>query len=143
MIHDVEKARLLLARVRESDSYDTQLNADLFDWSGTVKEHHCLRWRRMEGRKDVSRNDYLRAWSPDFCKSVDAAIKLAEHKLPGSGMLFGKGRTRPEEPLFGCVIRATVELGSAEIGAGEHPKSLSLAIVAATLSAIISQSDPS
>jgi len=45
--------------------------------------------------------------SLEFTASVDAAIALCERVLPGRGRSMSKGRTRPDEPLYGCQIYAS------------------------------------
>lgn len=41
--------------------------------------------------------------------SIDAAVALFERALWGRGLLIGKGRTRPDEPLWGVQILASDE----------------------------------
>lgn len=45
----------------------------------------------------------------DPTRSLDAAIALCERVLWGRGLLIGKGRTRPDEPLWGVQILASDE----------------------------------
>lgn len=74
-----------------------------------------------------------------YTSSVDAAIGLAEKMLPGHGRLTGKGRTRPDEPLYGAQI-FDVEFAPALtpqnlIGEAEHGVE-AIALVIAVLRAI-------
>lgn len=68
--------------------------------------------------------------------SIDAAVAFAERVLPGCWYQIAKGKLRDAEPLFGALIL----FGSDEVlGAGEHPTSLPIAILIATLRALQAQ----
>lgn len=41
-----------------------------------VQERHCAQWIRMDNRPDLSREDYLTAWAPDYSLHWDAAVSL-------------------------------------------------------------------
>lgn len=82
-----------------------------------------------------------RDYAPTYTASLDAAIALAERILPGCGLLLGKGRTRPDEPLFGAQIYATA-MGYRDeepVAEAEHNSSLALALCLAIIRALIAE----
>lgn len=75
-----------------------------------------------------------------YTASLDAAVALCERVLWGRGLLIGKGRTRPSEPLWGVQILASDENEEqrempvlAEAEANAPALALCLAIVRALL----------
>jgi len=73
------------------------------------------------------------AWTP-FTSSLDAALALVEEKLPGTFWHVAKGRTRPDEPLFGAEL-VSPEHGGVNV-AVEHESSVALALILALLRAL-------
>jgi hypothetical protein len=69
---------------------------------------------------------------------TDAALALVERALPDPFWMFAKGRTRPDEPLFGFVLYEGEWDFNPEtaLGVGEHDDRC-LAILAALLKALI------
>lgn len=57
---------------------------------------------------------------PQYTCSIDAAVALVPE---GLGRMSGRGRTRPDEPLFGCILYSRMgrgkEVAQAETDAGE------------------------
>jgi len=79
--------------------------------------------------------------STPITSSTDAAIAFVERTIPGCCYFIGKGRMRITEPLYGCVICASPDFASSEIGAGEHAVNLAFAIIIAALNALERQDD--
>lgn len=52
------------------------IDAAIFEAAAMVDEHHCQEWCRMNGRTDLSRDMYVRAWAHEFTLSMDAALRL-------------------------------------------------------------------
>lgn len=84
----------------------------------------------------VTRHACAQYWLPKFTSSVDAALTLVPD---GTFWLLGAGRSRPGEPLYGCVISRPVgepeQLEEHALGTGEHDASLALAICIAAFKA--------
>ena len=79
--------------------------------------------------------------APVYTRSIDCAVALCERVLWGRGLLIGRGRTRPDEPLWGVQILASDENEErrempvlAEAEANTPALALCLAIVRALLS---------
>lgn len=115
----------LIRRLEKSEGPSRELDAELvilFDirpaWlqrsKGEIwldKQHYCIRWK--DGRSKRPSPGNPPAWyllgkgderAPALTGSVDAAIALCERVLPRYGRSMSKGRTRPDEPLYGCQI---------------------------------------
>lgn len=72
---------------------------------------------------------------PEYSGSMDDVLAFAERLFPGCWYTFGRGRTRPDEPLYGAIL-VTPEIDGAEpFGEGEHEASTQLAIIVALLDA--------
>lgn len=73
-----------------------------------------------------------------YTASIDAAISLFHRMLPDRGLLIGRGRTRPDEPLWGAQVFASefAVKATSPIGEGES-EGAAKAIIAATLRALI------
>jgi hypothetical protein len=76
--------------------------------------------------------------APEITASLDAALALVEEKLPGVYWHVARGKTRPDEPLFGAELVTTK---GNQIAAVEHDHSAALALILALLRALQSQSD--
>jgi len=72
----------ILARVEMATGPDCEIGAMIYELSG-INEAHCLDWCRMDMRKDITRDMFLKAWAPSFTASMDPCIDLAERALPG------------------------------------------------------------
>lgn len=142
--------RDLLARVRGASGEDRWLDAEICaalrvvpdfddsiyilplkidverDWDGPRIRVFTEREGGKEWREASRRAPFLTA-------SVDACIALAERVLPGMNRIIGKGRTRPDEPLYGAQILD----GEKPIGEGESEHSEALALLASILSALL------
>lgn len=57
----------------------------------------------------TGRGFYGNHMAPPATASLDAAVDLCERVLWGRGLLIGRGRTRPSEPLWGVQILASDE----------------------------------
>jgi hypothetical protein len=116
--YDLEKLRELLRGLEATGAKVRRMDAALHDFFGFTNEDHCRDWCRRPGQADLTRAHYLSAWAKYFTTSRDDATLLFEWVLPGHGRIEGKGRLRPEEPLFGAVVYADLtnhnELGTAE-----------------------------
>lgn len=137
--YDVAKLRELAARCESASGDDRrsvmarrELDMALHDFFGFTREDHCRDWRRQDGRthSPLSREQYLAAWARYFTTSRDDADLLFERVLPKNGCIEGKGRLRPEEPLFGVIVYADLTrfsvLGEAEGDAPARVKCLAI-----------------
>jgi len=81
---------------------------------------------------------------PDPAASLDDAIELAMHALPGTYWYVCAGRARVGEPLFGAQFVGHDESGVSHdepLGIAEHEASAPLAVLSALLRALISQKE--
>ena len=88
-----------------------------------------------------SRHFYL-SWEdgyPRYTASIDAALGLVERCLPGTWWLFGKGRMKPEELLYGAQLLPEGDIDTI-IGEGEAATP-PLAILTALVSALIARKE--
>ncbi len=80
---------LALAERCEREEPSQELNIAIWIASGQINEAHCATWCRQDGRTDLTRERYIAAWAPDFCRSLDAAVTLVPHvfwwRLGGHG----------------------------------------------------------
>lgn len=72
------KLNELIARLEAATGPDQDIDADIWDFIGLTEGDagHCARWISQNGRADLTRRDYLLAWSKRFTGSIDAAVKL-------------------------------------------------------------------
>lgn len=95
------------------------------------------------GRKPVTGHDDVwvdwPAWQERWAIGpLDAAFALIEAGLPGANFVYGRGRTRAEEPPYGCQIL----FGWDEVlGEAEHEDGPS-AVVLALLAALLARTTP-
>lgn len=93
-----------------------------------------LSWQ-ADGSATVPVGDMqVRYEPPHFTSSLDAALALVEEILPGTFWHVAKGRTRPDEPLFGAEL-VSPEHGGVNV-AVEHESSVALALILALLRAL-------
>lgn len=72
-----------------------------------------------------------------FTTCVDDALWLLDVMLPGTFFLFGKGRTRPDEPLFGFqILTSEVVMGENEVIAEAEHDCAAICILIALLRAL-------
>ena len=71
-------ALLALAERVEREAPSNQLDAEVWDTIGLTddQKRHCQKWVRMDGRTDLTRFDFLRAWTKYYTSSIDAAASL-------------------------------------------------------------------
>jgi hypothetical protein len=88
-------ALLALAERVEREAPSNQLDAEVWDTIGLTddQKRHCQKWVRMDGRTDLTRFDFLRAWAPSYTSSIDAALKLVPS---GSFFILTASRSRDE-----------------------------------------------
>lgn len=87
---DIMKLRKLLARVESATGPDREIDCALAEWFGLVNEAHCKMWCARDGRTDITREMFVRAWSKYYTESIDAAVALCESVLPGCSLLMAK-----------------------------------------------------
>jgi len=80
---DVAKLRELLARVERATGPDREIDSALSELFGLVDEAHCRSWCVMDGRTDITREMFIRAWSEHYTESIDAVVALCKLVLPG------------------------------------------------------------
>ncbi|MFZ5674261.1 MAG: hypothetical protein ACOZAM_14970 [Pseudomonadota bacterium] len=74
---------------------------------------------------------------PTYTSSLDAALSLVERMLPGSFYFLGKGKLKPDEPLFAAQIYKAGSIGDeALLGEAEHVSSQARALLIALLRAL-------
>lgn len=73
----------------------------------------------------------------EFSRDIKAALALAERCLPQANWIIGRGRTRPDEPLYGARLLD----GTTEIGDGEHKASPAMALLSALMDALTNQGE--
>lgn len=83
MSHDIEQLRALEKRLSEIKGSDRDAEISLYRISGAIDEAHCRDWCRQDGRTDLTRDRYIRAWAPQYLSSTDAAVVLAERLTDG------------------------------------------------------------
>jgi len=66
----------IIERLEKAEGPSRELDAEIWERLGLVDEKHCARWRAMDGRKDLTRERFVRAWAPEFTESLDAALTL-------------------------------------------------------------------
>jgi hypothetical protein len=71
----------LLSRLQSATGPSRELDAEIFKRSGKINEQHCRHWCRMDGRTDLTREDYIAAWAPTFTESIDATLTLMPKDL--------------------------------------------------------------
>lgn len=125
----------LLARLEAAEAGSVKLDAELWDLIDA-------RPREDIGFGPIHKRDPEDAVAfdrpPPFTTSIDAALALVERVLPGAWFTFGKGRTRPDEPLYGAILFADDMRPDGlhpQLGEGEHEHSLVLAVLIALLKA--------
>ncbi len=75
--------------------------------------------------------------APGYSTRLSPAVALIELLLPGQAYLLGRGKVRPAEPDFGCVIFPDGDGEGEPVGAGEDSGDLATAVVLALLRALI------
>ncbi len=72
------KLREVMARLEAATKRSAVINREIWKLIGLTpaQEAHCAQWCRMDGRTDLTREQYIAAWAPDFTGSVDAALTL-------------------------------------------------------------------
>ena len=78
-------ALLALAERVEKEEPSNQLDAEVWDTIGLTddQKRHCQKWIRMDGRTDLTRFDFLRAWTKCYTSGIDAAASL----MPGGWVI--------------------------------------------------------
>jgi hypothetical protein len=96
---------------------------------GPASEFDLMNW---EGREDRAAKYHA---PPEYTRSVDDALALVERLLPGFWYVLGRGRSRPDEPLYGVALYAgdPDPVRDGHLGEGEHEASAPLAILTALL----------
>lgn len=76
--------------------------------------------------------------------SLVCALTLLDGQFPRCGYLLGRGRTRPDEPLYGAQIfeRELSERKDNPIAEAEHEASLAIALLLALIRALIARGEP-
>lgn len=95
-----------------------------------------LEWDIQQALFGIEQTDFH--GTPRYTASIDAALALVERVLPGSWYVLAKGRLSEAEPLYACelLLGQDEQLGIAE---GQNQP---LAIIAATLTALIAKATP-
>lgn len=161
MKHDLKALRDLDKRLAEAKGPHRELDAAIFnalpfDDGGfrAYKEDNCTKleaWgfepRFFDGWV-IRRTTVLDDNYPDpldkFTASLDAAVALVERVLWGRGLLIGRGRTRPSEPLWGAQILASdenEECREMPILAEAESDTAALALCLACVRALIAQGE--
>lgn len=103
-------ALLALAERVEREAPSNQLDAEVWDTIGLTadQERHCQKWRRMDGRTDLTRFDFLRAWTKYYTSSIDAALTL----VPAGSFwnVLTAGRSRDEYQAAVVLARSDARL---------------------------------
>lgn len=100
---------------------------DSFSWAGgTINTADG--WRHLNALR-----------LPRALTSLEAAIALVETMVPGCFYLIGKGKTRPDEPIFGAEILFGRMETDEVLGDGECDHSLQHALMIALLHALEAQ----
>ena len=79
----------LAERVMGLSGADREVDAAIWDALGLVPEARCRWWCKMDGRTDLTRPMFMKAWSPAFTASLDAAMSLVPTK-PFPNLRSGK-----------------------------------------------------
>lgn len=99
------------------------------EWEGAFVPHPTIAGSIALEHSDGKTGMHWKA--AQYTGSVDAALCLAEEVLPGVWWIFGKGKTRPDEPIYGAQMLFDTQV----LGEGEHNANLPLAICIAILRA--------
>jgi len=121
----------LIARVEAATGPDRGLDADILcavrpEWKWDRSTQQPTGWVSMASGSGIS------CPAPHFTASVDDAMTMLD---PDHWWCMGKGRTRPDEPIYGIVIFNADLDRQVPVAEGEHPTSLPLAICIAALKA--------
>lgn len=65
----------LIERLQAAQGPDRELDAEIYELIG-IDEQHCKSWCRQDGRTDLTRAMFIRAWAPDLTASIDEAMTL-------------------------------------------------------------------
>lgn len=136
MTDRLTRLRDLHARVCEASGPSYELEQRIFafayGWSFPLFGAAHEEWARLS--RETARTNYT--------YSLDATLALAEKLLPDAEYVIGKGKLRPDESLYGAILRrpgSTVDALAPDLGVGEHDASLALALLAALFAALIAQ----
>lgn len=66
----------LLSRLQALTEPSREIDAEIFERFGKVNEDHCRSWCAMDGRTNLKRKDFIRAWAPSYSESLHAALTL-------------------------------------------------------------------
>lgn len=111
---DTQALRDLEKRLSEAKGPDREIDVHLYAAFSDLPIKPASSWCVMDKfqfaytdeRKD-RRALYLHEDDvPEFTASLDAAVALCERVLPGRGLMIGRGKTRPSEPLWGVELYA-------------------------------------
>lgn len=106
---------------------------EMMDWWDDAAQQHQIK------AKDGSRVNVT-----PVTTSIDAAVALAERVLPGCYWLLGKGRNRPDEPLYGVQImkgEAVNFVDAQDVSAETEAATPALALCAAIIRARAEQKE--
>ena len=68
----------LIGRLETAIGRSRELDVEIFRHIGltATQERYCTAWCCVDGRTDLTRDDYLKAWAPNYTSSLDAALTL-------------------------------------------------------------------
>lgn len=124
----------LIARLERATGPDRELDVLIFkSRPDLVDERHCVSWCRMEGRTDLTRDDFIAAWAPEYTASLDAALTL----VPKGWALYRIDQYNDREnPAWGWGVKLRCyERPDSGMSIGESRHSIAHALVIAALKA--------
>jgi len=138
----------LIARLEQATGPDRGLDAEIACATGALPVHApdwvkrwdtpfvlaAIRGCRAGEVAALNTNDTV-AWlwsAPAYTAGLDAALTLLH---PDHWYLLGKGRARPDEPLYGVIIRAANLQEEITVAEAEHPASMAICVCLAALKA--------
>lgn len=132
----------LLTRLESGSGNDHQLNIDICEKLGLAPKEYfgskvtSYSWESGVINTEKARHlDALRP--PPILTSIDASLSLVERMLPGSFYFLGKGKLKPDEPLFAAQIYKPGDIGDEGLlGEAEHASSQPRALLIALLRAL-------
>lgn len=130
---NADKLIELAERVEAAKGPDLALDCEIWETFGLVPEYECRSWCRQDGRTDLTREMYVRAWAPAFTASLDAALTL----VPKGWRLTRLSDTTETlaEWQLGPWLAQLTRAEPFGLAGTEHGSTPALALVAASLRA--------